>query len=339
MQRNRQFLSPQNPGARDLQRTRFGPLLLLLTACGGESGVPTHPTPGSGAIAVSVVSGNKQSGEVGLPLAQVLTVRVTRDGVPLGSVPLTWAALESGTIVGDTITDASGNATARWTLPPTAGPARARAVLRRDATVAPAAFEATALPGPPAEIRHDIPSFSTTDTLKLILGVYDRFGNGVPGSDVVLTLIRDGVTLHEQSRRTASSGTAGGPFPLGDASQAARFGGFRVQLSTAGLPTVELAIARVHTVRGMGWPCCFPGVPHIVWGPNTVTVPAGSTVYWGFTTAGHPIEVVGAGQLPGGAPEIGDIRTLGFDLPGTYRFRCTIHPNAFDESGTIIVTP
>jgi len=68
--------------------------------------------------------------------------------------------------------------------------------------------------------------------------------------------------------------------------------------------------------------------------PNTLTVPAGSTVTW-TNHDQEPHTVVGdTGLFRSGAMDTNESFSFKFDQPGTYRFICSIHPQMV---GTIVV--
>lgn len=111
--------------------------LALAAACGGT----TEPEPN---LVIASVSGDGQTADVGMEVADPLVVRVTQDGVPLSGRTVTWSVTAGGGSVDPTssTTDASGNASTTWTLGPSAG---ANTVQAAAAGVAgsPVSFQAT----------------------------------------------------------------------------------------------------------------------------------------------------------------------------------------------------
>jgi len=120
--------------------------LLASAACGGDA-LPTQitppvdsasliPPPGPATYSLNVVSGQNQRDTVGAPLS--LVVRVTQspsNSGAAGEVVLFTTAAGDGSLSADSaITDASGQATVKWTLGPGDGTAHVRATLRRVAT-------------------------------------------------------------------------------------------------------------------------------------------------------------------------------------------------------------
>lgn len=68
--------------------------------------------------------------------------------------------------------------------------------------------------------------------------------------------------------------------------------------------------------------------------PRAVQVPAGTTVTWTFEDGQVPHDVKGAG-LDSGKPKAKGTYTHAFDQPGTYDYRCTLHPGM---TGKVVVT-
>jgi len=75
-------------------------------------------------------------------------------------------------------------------------------------------------------------------------------------------------------------------------------------------------------------------VENFMFTPNSLTVPAGTTVTW-TTLDGEPHTVSSdAGLFRSGALDTNDSFAFKFDQPGTYHFTCSIHPQMV---GTIVV--
>jgi plastocyanin len=69
--------------------------------------------------------------------------------------------------------------------------------------------------------------------------------------------------------------------------------------------------------------------------PQALQVAAGTAVVWTFDDGAVPHDVSGDGWSSG-APKSSGTFTHTFDRPGTYAYRCTIHPGM---TGQVIVTP
>jgi plastocyanin len=73
--------------------------------------------------------------------------------------------------------------------------------------------------------------------------------------------------------------------------------------------------------------------------PETVTVPAGSSIAWtNQDNAPHTSTGIGdaVSALDSGAIVFGQTFAQAFDTPGTYPYYCVYHPNML---GTVVVTP
>jgi plastocyanin len=68
--------------------------------------------------------------------------------------------------------------------------------------------------------------------------------------------------------------------------------------------------------------------------PPAIEVPAGTTVTWRFQDGGVPHDVKGDG-VDSGKPKSSGTYTHTFDQPGTYAYRCTLHPGM---NGKVVVT-
>jgi PKD repeat protein len=185
----------------------------------GLAGSPVtfvHTALAGDAALLTIVSGNNQTGQVGSELAAELVVRLVDgqgNGVP--DTPLTWSVvLGGGSIVtADNITDADGQASARWILGPLQGPNRLDATV---SGVGVASFHAAATPGapsalvirtqPPATARNGV-EFERAPVVQL----QDQQGNAVsqPGVQIAVALGAGGGTLTgTRQRLTDADGQA-----------------------------------------------------------------------------------------------------------------------------------
>lgn len=176
----------------DPLRLALPPLLLavLISACDILSPVEVVLDE------LQVVSGDAQAAPVAGPLPRDLVVRaVDTLGAPIPGEKLAWRA-DSGTIDGDTATDAQGYARATWTLGTVSGGFRAW-VSSRSARGVETVFRVTAQPGPVARVRltaGDEQSVAEGNTLpdSLAIRVQDAHGNPVPGVRVEWKVTRGG---------------------------------------------------------------------------------------------------------------------------------------------------
>jgi hypothetical protein len=135
-------------------------------------------TPDPEPTTLQVVSGDGQEGAVAQALPDSLVVRVLdQDDVPMEGVSVTWTT-ESGDVAGAGSTDASGNASAAWTLGTEAAAVTATAA----AGGLEATFTATALPGPVTDLvaAPDTVTFAAlADTATVTVTATDAYGNAV----------------------------------------------------------------------------------------------------------------------------------------------------------------
>jgi len=172
-------------------------------------------TAGVGAAnLLTLVSGNTQTGRVASTLAQPLTVNVKDQyGHAVPGVRVSWSsALSSGAVaaVADS-TDASGNASANWTLGTSATGQFATATLTG---LTPITFSATATPD--TSRRLDAVSGNAQSGAagaelgtSLIVKVTDQYGNIITGENVIFTdSTVGGGTLSVQGAATDAFGLA-----------------------------------------------------------------------------------------------------------------------------------
>src|SRR6185503_9731158 len=105
-------------------------------------------------------------------------------GAPLGDVAVSWET-EAGSIVAEASrTDSLGNAHARWTLGPRAGPQRAYLRVGGSRNGPRSAVTATALPGSAAALtvarRSTLRGVAGRPLADLELRATDSYGNPVP---------------------------------------------------------------------------------------------------------------------------------------------------------------
>ena len=165
---------------------RLGALCLFTLISSGCGGAGTTPEPAAARTLV-VVSGDAQTGVVGIALAATPTVMV-RDaaGNPIAGATVTFAVSSGGGSVNPatTATLSNGQATTAWTLGTTAG---ANVITVSSPTAPSKTFTATAAPGAPSVLK-----FSAADTLFLRQGetsaqsvtVADKYGNTVSSSAI-----------------------------------------------------------------------------------------------------------------------------------------------------------
>lgn len=182
-------------------------LAAALTAC--SFGTDTGPGYASGIAANAATNG--QTGIVGRPLPQpVGALVVDPAGGPISNVVVTWTVVDSaGSISVDTsTTDLHGNATVTWTLDTIVGVDSLTASIASGASATITAF---AVAGPPATIKIVSGSpqavASGSQSLPLVVGLMDAYGNPVPGIPVAWSAAGGG-SLSAPSTITNGNGQA-----------------------------------------------------------------------------------------------------------------------------------
>jgi hypothetical protein len=133
------------------------------------------------------------TGEAGDTLREPVVVRVTDSlGMALADLPVTWSALDGGSLAGMAPrTDSLGEARATWKLGPKAGRQRAKVQVGNPRTMP--AFTATASASAGTAVAvvvksgdRQLGSVGTALKLPIVLRTVDRHGNAVPGALVKL---------------------------------------------------------------------------------------------------------------------------------------------------------
>jgi plastocyanin len=104
------------------------------------------------------------------------------------------------------------------------------------------------------------------------------------------------------------------------------------------LAAVLIALAGCSRADGSGG-AVVKGVTEIVvkadrFTPGTVEIPAGTRLTWRFEDGSVPHDVTGIGWKSG-KPQAKGTFSAAFDRPGTYPYRCTIHPGM---TGKVVVS-
>ncbi len=182
--------------------------LLALAGCGGSDDPSGPPTPTS----VALVSGGAQTGPVGATLALPVVVRVNAGSQAAAGVRVTFAAATGGGSISPTsvTTDATGSATANWTLGSTLGDQTVTATV---GSLTPLTVSATATAGPPAILlavagntQFGVVGRPVTTKPKVQLG--DAFGNPIPGRTLTFEVTAGGGILTDAVRVTDAGGFA-----------------------------------------------------------------------------------------------------------------------------------
>ena len=146
--------------------------------------------------AMAVVSGEGQTGTVGLLLAIPIAVKTTdRRGEPVVGQSISFTPTPGSGQASPPVveTDAQGIATTDWVLGSTAGGLHTLVVAADGAAVDPVQYDALALAGPPAMIEVDAGAgqFGVRGTQldePVVVRVLDRFANSIGGVEVTFSV-------------------------------------------------------------------------------------------------------------------------------------------------------
>lgn len=292
-------------------------------ACSGDDSGPATPKPALAKTAAT--SGDAQTATVTQALALPLRVIVTLSGVPQVGTTVTWATT-SGNVTPGGLTDASGIATADWTLGQTSGAVTATASLA-GATGTPQTFTATADPDVADELSiagGDGQTGSLNSVLPPITAkVADQFGNGVAGVDVDWVVATGLGSVAPGTSTTNASGIASATVTLGGTA------GDMTVTATAAVPNGS---PQTFTETAAALPTAITiqvGSGGFNFSPQVGTVGVGGTVTWNWVGSGHTVTDDAA------APNFSDhdvVQNTGFvfgpvtfNTAGTYTYHCRIH--------------
>ncbi len=321
-------------------RLLIGVMVCLVAACSTE---PGNGGGGGGgntlAIAKGNPSGDGQSATVATTLPNPLRVLVTQGGSPLAGRTVTWSASAGSSVTASSTTDASGVATAQWTLGQAAQGYTATASLS-GATGSPVNFTATATPGPAANLakvsgdgQTGIVNSMLADPL--VARVTDQFNNPVSGSGVMWQVTNGTATVNPASSTTGGTGAAQTVVTLGGSA-----GAITIQAVSTGLtgsPLSYTATANTLPVQ------VTVQVTNNVFTPSSVTIAAGGTVTWDWpasATNPHNVSPDGTEPTRSGNPVTGpNTYQYTFNTPGVYQYFCEVHGAAggIGMSGTVTV--
>src|SRR5918994_263633 len=236
----------RNMGSTMNKAAAWTTCIAFLAACSDGGDIAPPPPPQATQMAAS--GGDGQTAHVGTALPLELAVLGTdEDGAAAEGVSVSWTVIEGGGSVSpaSSMTNASGVASAGFTLGPTAGQQRAQAEVSGLAG-SPVVFTATATdddipppPPPPPPVPTEIISSSgdqqiapAGSVLPLQLSVLVTADRGVPVANVSVSwsVIDGGGTIAPASSTTNSSGEAAATFTLAPAA-----GPHRAQAEVSGL--------------------------------------------------------------------------------------------------------
>lgn len=295
----------------------------LIAACGGGSSQGPPPPPPNSTIAKASPSGDAQTGAVGQALAQPIRVLVTQGGTPQAGVTVTFSAVSGSVSPASATTDASGIASASWTLGTQTG-SQSLTAAATGATGSPLTFSATANPGPAAQVTAS-GGTGQTDVAGQALApfqvqVRDQFGNAIVGATVAWTVTAGGGSITPTSGTSNGTGVASATLTLG---------------STPGTNTAQATVSGVTPVTFTATaadPALSIRLGNDFFSPALLQVPAGSTVTWIWPVGAVGHSVISDGTSPANtfASETTvqsgpKTYSVTFSTAGTYRFYCSVH--------------
>ena len=219
--RMKRTYSPQTNwwGHRALSSLGRFTVVLAALSCGGDDTL-TGPDSSGPPAAMTIVSGNEQSGTVGTELPAPVVVRVTdADGLPVKGQIVNFRVVSGGGSVfaGAALTNDSGEARERWTLGTVAAEIQrleARAVdPATGAALVFATFQAAAVAGAAAKLQkvggdNVQGSVSTALSPAPSVKVVDKYDNPVGGFSVVFEVASGGGSVVGATQVTNSTGVA-----------------------------------------------------------------------------------------------------------------------------------
>lgn len=181
--------------------------LVVAAACGDKTFNEVSLLPA--VITVSTAS-NNQTGVVGEPLAQPISVQVTdQSGNPVANIVVTWTVLTGGGSVASatSTTDGNGNASVIWTLGATAGENTLRASIATGASVTITATGVAAIGSTMSIVSGNNQTVANgAASAPLVVMVSTAQGLGVAGVPVTWTMSSGSGTLSATSTTTDASG-------------------------------------------------------------------------------------------------------------------------------------
>jgi len=286
-----------------------------------------------GATQMSLSGGNGQADTVLATLAPYAVLVRDHTNSPVANVMVTWSAAGGGAIAPPTsMTDASGIATASYTLGGVAGAQTAQATVT-GLSGSPVGFSATATAGAPttlAKTAGDGGTGGVNSPVLYTVTVRDAHGNPTAGVTVDWAVRSGGGTISPASNTTAANGQASATRTLSGTA-----GLHEADATAATLPT-PLTVTFATTATSAPSTANVAVGPNSVFTPASVTIAVGGTVTWTwneavmhnvtFSTAGSPANI---GNRSSGS----DSRQ--FNSTGTFQYECTIHGSSMSGSVTV----
>lgn len=314
-------------GAQTVTATLVGPP-------GSPSAVFTATA--SGATAIAKVAGDGQTANGGADLPTLVRVRVTgANNEPVINETVTFSAAGGNASPATAKTDASGEASARWTLPPTAGSHTLSASISTAGGPVSVTFNATATPPPPSGvviISGDAQSgrVSTALPQQIVVRVVTTVGTGIAGATVTFTpATGSGQSFNPATATADASGEVRTTWTLGST-----FGSYSATVASPGLPS--------RTITATG---ALPPVGSGAFSGGAAKVPTGSfsagdqaVAQWAGPASGQVSLDAGGGfstpQLPPGVYTV-TIASSSGAFPSTTVYGATAVGGSITSLGTI----
>lgn len=197
--------------------------LILLAGCGDAATAPSD----SGAISLTIVSGNTQSGVVGRELPSPLVIKATQpNGNPISDLTVDFKVTSGGgsMYVVATSTNSNGKAQNYWTLgTSSAEPQRVevRTILANGTKQVLGVFNATALAGPATQIYRatgegETAFRGTKVVVPPVVELRDQYDNRVPNASILFSVTTgDGVVTGPTVSTNAQGQASVGSWTLG----------------------------------------------------------------------------------------------------------------------------
>lgn len=240
-------------------------LLAVAGGCGEATTGPTSVKPEDFASNLRLISGNQQSGAVGTPLTEVLSVKVVdAGGEPVKGATVLWQIRDGGGTINPpaSTSSATGLVSVTWTLGSTLGANKAVAILQGAYVLDSVVFTATAGVGAASQLTL-VSGNAQTGRVASALGqvlkvsVKDQFGYAVSGKRVTWAAGSLSGTITPVSDTTDATGMASANWVLG---------------------TTAMVQSAIATVSGITTPIAFTATatPDTSRRLTTVTSPAAS---------------------------------------------------------------
>ena len=282
-------------------------------------------------MVASVVSGNRQTGQVGAPLSIPLKVQIQTFGPTNAGVTVTWSPADGQVTPSSSITDAAGYATTSWTLGTAAKDTQTVLARISGAEGSPLVFTAKALPGPATRLAVYAGDLQTsyagatytTPFGPLLATAADQYGNGIPSQPVAWSVVSGPVHLVSTTGPTDQDGIARAEVapdgPAGDAVVQATLG------SGTATANFSLTITPMEHFVVLQPYASFTSAANGS-SPAVDTIAAGTTMRWlivqDWDYDDHSIDPDGIPSFPSQLVGCGipGMASITFTTPGTYHY-------------------